>query len=247
MKPILQSEITFDKNGAEYVKCTFIDEDGIGEMKTISYEDYIQLLDSSKTFRETASFKRLGGVPQGFYDGCISNDGSLMAFLELKADKRFFSYANKPLHLNFPRLLFAFSSNSNHMLVNKCVFSIKGTEPLSDETILCSYPFGNVQAYSGDICYGEGKVPPIHNFNDFMSAIEVFLSTKTVNHYYGLKPRITGTYQQHELIDMIKKRDSFPEEQLRVIDQNEYNSFLDENVPLTVGVLIEQMIKKSER
>ena len=177
---------------------------GKGSQRVITPQQFIDILLNATD--EEKALPRIGRIPEGFYDGYTdSRRGVHEAIMYIPAGVRplLFIGSDEPLIVPFPVLVFYFRTKMGKVTVSK-VFAAKD-EKLTENTVLYSYPFGNVHD-DGRICWGGNVLPDIKQLTDFEKLVEMFLGSETNNDLY----RNVGGVTQEQLLAKLKGKKFFP-------------------------------------
>lgn len=206
----LKSELVFDELGNNMMRVTF-SQDGFESIKLLTMDNYLAILGDA-TFSNAKHHVRIGCLPEGFYDGSISSidPSTFDAVIIQPAQKRAMSYGGKHWYIPFPRLVFYLSVCNGHVTEKYC-FALKNNEPVSKDTLVFTYPFGNVSE-NGSICMGNVITKNLDQISMTNEFIADFFMSETSNDYYEGKDK-TGL-SQAELLYRLKEKDEFPEEWL---------------------------------
>ena len=216
----LASKLYKDRLGNTLVDCNFFRKrDKLSISKTLSLEDYINVLSSSVKLKNEQPLLSIGKIPNTFFDGAISGDGRVAGIFVYPAQKRYFKEAGgEGKYIAFPTLVFAFCTNTDGRLSRSFCFSSK-TDELTPDTKLYLYPYGNV-SHHGSICWGDGACH-LHNIRSIAElerCVEVFFSSTTAPHYYQANINTTLNLSHHDLVNAMEKVDIFPADNLRFAD-----------------------------
>lgn len=223
--PELMSKFITDKNGQTLVKVSYNDVYDNSVTKTISLEDYINLLKGATTFEKEADEIKIGALPKGFVDGSVSSDGSLKAIIKIDKNTHFFALKEDSIQKNyflpFPRLLFFLSTGKNGKIISGNVFAIKDEE-IKENTIFYQYPFGNVNS-SGSICFGNinEKATCLKEMDNIIFS---FFNSITSSHYYNSKIYSCLNLSQLALAEHLSTLKEFPDEIL-IPSAGEYRDY----------------------
>jgi len=210
MKDIsFKSEAVCDPLGGILMRVT-IKEHGVEETKVVSMEDYLSSL-GDNTYSNAKNRIRIGRLPEGFYDGCISSDdaSTFDVVLVLDGTKRPVTYGGRHWFVPFPRLLFYISVICG-AVHNKSCFALVDEEIATDSGLYL-YPFGNVDA-NGGICMGNIKTARLENIMDANEFIANFFLSETNDDYY--KNKTVSGLSQAELLARLKDKETYPSEWL---------------------------------
>jgi len=203
------SEPVFDPLGNVLMRVT-LKEHGIEEAKVLSLEDYMSVL-GNNIYSNVKNRIRIGRLPEGFFDGCISSDeaGTFDVVLVLDGMKRPVTYGGRHWYVPFPKLLF-YVSVIDGAVHNKQCFALIDEDVTADSSLYL-YPFGNVDA-SGGICMGNIKTARLENIMAANEFIANFFLSETNDDYYEGKT-VSGL-SQAELLSRLRDKETYPAEWL---------------------------------
>jgi len=204
---------TIDTAHPTYVRICVEDGENVQELKKISMDDYIQLMNGS--LLTSKRMERLGRLPEGFIDGGYnSTNGEYEAIIHVPGDKRPIFFQEQAHIVAFPSLVFYFRAERNR-ITKSLLYAVDDKEELSAESALYHYPYGNVYN-DAHICWGQNKLPQITKLADFDSVVQMFFGAQTNNDLYQPPTvKLNGNEikpAQAELISMMEKEQKFPVE-----------------------------------
>lgn len=213
----MECKFVYNKYNIPFVQVNIQAEDGEMIRKTVSLENFTNLLNSSVRFVDTSPLVQIGEIPHGYIDGAVSSDGKMSVLIHMPAQKTHFFSGGVHREVAFPGLVFGFAKNKDDKVTTSQCFSVKGEE-LSNSTHLYLYPYGNV-SHTGGICWGNGlKYATISHLKDFEELIQIFFDSETFPHYYEASVN-TGLNCSHgELVALMEQADHFPEDMLKPAD-----------------------------
>lgn len=91
------------------------------------------------------------------------------------------NFAGEKFMIPFPSLLFYLVSTNGNLISSRC-FALKEPvlEKVNTSSILYAFPFGNVMPADAHICWGSIQLPPILNYQDLKTVIEIFSQPKAI-------------------------------------------------------------------
>ncbi len=182
-----------DSGEAGIVTCEVGGFDGKVSRKQIKLEDFYGIVKKSSNnlvhpdwtyyFNPPETFTGLGQT-KGLVIGA-GNGRSMRAVFFIPADRQVLNYVGTGYVVPFPSLLFYFEAD-NGRLSGTYVYAstIKDCSELGTDTQLYVFPFGNVEAYSGKVCWGNTKHPQIQSISDFQGIISGFFGSEVNDDYY---------------------------------------------------------------
>lgn len=213
--------------GKEEVLCFHCDltlDDGETISKTLSFSDYLRLLESNCVPVIKNSYQTIGKLPLGYYNGSLCSNGDFNIIIDYPAAKQPFFYEDLCVEIPFPNLVFFFSCERNQLITKKC-FAYKGS--LSNDTPLFNYPFSNVQFDSGSICFGNISLSNIKELSQIDDIIKSFIMGKSNGDYYTASRTVNVSYSLLELVQQLKNKDHFPEHYLTAIEHMSMQNLLE--------------------
>lgn len=199
------------------VELVFYFEDGREEHKTTSFNEY--LMSIQKSVEVGRDSLRIGKLPNFYYDGCINinNPQSFKIVLTVPGSIRLINYYGDSYAIPFPHMAFLFEcrNGKKHKSLAVALKAID-KEIITDEVIVCRYPFGNVHT-NYEICWGQNDLNASTCIKDAEQYIEQFFNSETNNDLYSVGsnvPNIPEFTNQRGLIEALVERDLFPDEWL---------------------------------
>ncbi len=132
----------------------------------------------------------------------------------LPAQKFYMNYAGEKDILPYPSLLFLLKEEQGILKSSKC-FALKEEtlDELSPESIIYAFPFGNVLASTGSICWGSNHFEQCNGYQELRSAISIFLSSESNMDYVSYGESFGGNIKTFPaLLNSLKKKAHFPKE-----------------------------------
>ena len=205
--PVMESHTICDIAGHTLFVVRFTDTSGEVIQKTLSPEDYADLITGS--LKEDRAYWRIRPdfIPEGFVDGCISDNSNYLIAFKVKGRQRPFDHKSGIYNIPFPDLVF-FIRMGRGRILDKEVYALK-----EGSDVLYQYPFGNVST-SGSICSGNIDLDEVRKEGPAMFA-ELFFLGKTNNDYFGTGSHITTGWSQEELLRRLDGKKKFPERLLK--------------------------------
>ena len=214
MKDIsFKSEAVYGPLGGVLMRVS-IKDNGIETTKVVSMADYLSIL-GDNTYSNAKNRVRIGRLPEGFFDGCISSDNPSIFDVVLVLDgmKRPIAYGGRHWYVPFPKLLFYISVIDGAVHTKQC-FSLVDEEVTADSR-LYFYPFGNVDN-TGGICMGNVRTERMENIQEANEFVSNFFFSETNDDYYSDKT-VSGL-SQAELLSRLRDKESYPNEWLVPFD-----------------------------
>ena len=202
-EPVMESRTLIDDTGHTFFNVRFTTVKGEIIEKVLTPQDYVSLLGSSLKVDRTYWRINRELIPEGFVDGCVSDDYNYKMAFKVKGQVRQLVHTSGQYMVPFPDLLFVLDVKDGRP-VEKCVYALKKR---GDD--LYRYPFGNVST-SGHICTGNISLSEVRTGGPMMFA-ELFFLGKTNNDYFDEGTHIKTKWSQDELLRRIEGKESFPE------------------------------------
>ena len=217
----LEARTVRSRSGAVMIEATLKEDDKIKQQNIFSIDAFIAILRGAEYTEDKATICRVESTPPGYIDGFVSSkEGTIGAVFYVPPQKHQFvlaeygRYKRKSYFMPMPGLVYMALFNKGVLASFYC-FAVKdGKDEVSDETVLCQYPFGNVSC-EGSVCMGTVKRRGVKNFWDVRELIEDSLLGETNSDYLeGDKARVLANLTQHQLCEKLKKMEEFPSELL---------------------------------
>ena len=128
------------------------------------------------------------------------------------AQKFYMNVAGEKSMMPYPSLLFLLTESGGTLRSSKC-FTVKekSLDQLRPESIIYAFPFGNVLASDGHICWGENAMNKNEGYQGLRSAITLFLSAESNMDYVSYGASYKGKIKTYPtLLASLKKKDAFP-------------------------------------
>lgn len=128
------------------------------------------------------------------------------------AQKFYMNVAGEKSIMPYPSLLFLLTESGGTLRSSKC-FTVKekSLDQLRPESIIYAFPFGNVLASDGHICWGENAMNKNEGYQGLRSAITLFLSAESNMDYVSYGASYKGKIKTYPtLLASLKKKDAFP-------------------------------------
>lgn len=178
--------------------------------KTISAEDFVELLSSST--KEEGTLMPIPKLPAQVVSAKqdVNNASSYDVVIVYPAAKRAFSFVNQHFLLPFPALCCK-ASVRNGVRKNVKIFSLPTDHPTPD-TLLTKYPFGNGGNADGKCCYGNIVVDGLSNIENCCNILDAFLAGKTNGDLYH--NNVKGFTSQGKFVEFLMDKEVFPKDLL---------------------------------
>lgn len=202
---------TIDTSHPTLVRICVEDGENVQELKSITMDDYVQLVTGSVTAQK--KMQRIGKLPDGFYDGGYESiTGTYEAIIHVPGGKYPIFFMEQSHMVAFPSLVFLFKAERNR-ITKSLVFAVDDSNGLTEESELYHYPYGNVY-HDARICWGRNELPKITSLADFGGVVNLFFGSPTNNDLYE-PPKVKHEGKefkpsQMELIDFMKNEEKFP-------------------------------------
>lgn len=203
--------ISFCDNDSQIVNVTVREKGGKTVRKRITLDSFLRAVSDSIT--EEQQFRNIGTLPYGYITGAISATATkeCKVTLQLPAETRPVLYYNKAYTVPFPSIVFYLEAGKKGNIVNSLCYA--ATAPITPNTPLYHYPFGNVYD-TGAICWGNIGLPTISALKDFEQLLTLFFSAETNDDLW--KSYDSGAKTQREMLEKLSKMEKFPDEWLSV-------------------------------
>lgn len=206
----LCSETIPDKLGNYLMRIHVEEDDGTVIEKDVPMDVYLKILGDA-SLSNMADLIQMPVLPEHYLTGKISSSkDTFSVILFYPEEKRAIKFAEKHWYVPFPALVFRFVVKSGIVQAKSC-FASSGA--IDDDAILFSYPFGNVNSESGNICMGTIKGRHVQTMSDINIIVEDFFMSETNNDYYA--DNNATSYRQEELLSRLEKMEHFPVEWLK--------------------------------
>ncbi len=223
----MYTSFKIDSGEAGMVTCEVGDADGKVSRKKIKLKDFFDIIRKSTSVLFHSDWTYYLNPPETFSGlkqtkGLVigaGNGSALNAVFFIPAGRQVLNYVGNSYVMPFPSILFYFESEGG-CLLNTYVFAakIRDSSELGTETCLYAFPFGNVDAHSGKVCWGDTKHPFIQNISDFQNIISSFFGSEINNDYYAAGSHVIEREEfrmQRGLLNHLSKLDGeFPDEYL---------------------------------
>lgn len=210
--------ITLDetKNRKDYYECAevLLEENGVKQKRVVEISSLLEAFTKSSV--EKPRSIRLGRLPMGFYDGTICEEHGLLhaeVLIILPKSRQMMQYETTRYDVYIPSLVFYFSVSDSRLCGTR-VFALKDEWP-NEQSSLYVYPFGNVNTYSGSVCWGANRLQDINRLKDLEAVVALFLQSGCNEDHY--KAGVSCELKEmplRGLFEELKKKNSFPEEWL---------------------------------
>lgn len=216
-----------DSDEAGVVACEVGGADGKVSRKKIRLEDFYSIVKKTSFSLSMQDWTYFFNPPETFTGleqtrGLVigaGNGSAMRAAFFIPADRQVINYVGSTYIVPFPSLLFYFESD-NGCLLNTHIFAvkIKDCSGLGTDTPLYTFPFGNVDPYSGKVCWGNTKHPHIQGIPDFQGIISSFFGSEVNDDFYEAGKHVIFKkefrMQRGLLIHLSKLDGGFPDEYL---------------------------------
>lgn len=199
------SDDAFEGNYMDAVKIRINENDKISE-KIVSLDAFLNCI--NKNAKKTKEMKRIGAIPDSFYDGYLNDESyfETKSVFILPKHKRIFYLEHNPYVIPMPSLVFLF-----HVQLNTCVevsAFVLADKVAKEDSVLYYYPFSNV-AKNGRICWGDYQLPDVHNFMELPPIMNIFLDG--INNYdLFQKENNRKALDLAEMLNQLNGKNSFP-------------------------------------
>lgn len=200
-------------NCYECAKVIMEDGKGVKKSRLVTAESLTEAFMKSAVYRQENI--PVGKVPFGYYDAAVGRKkGRLCADVAtvLPAARQLIQYEESRYDICMPSLFFFFKVEEGKVS-NTQVYAVKDEKP-TDGSRLYRYPFGNVSE-AGNVCWGTNKLPDIRELKDLEEVMMLFIQSRGNSDFFRGRE-----YCGHEdmtlrqLYEMLKDRESYPEEYL---------------------------------
>lgn len=208
------------KEGCHLVGVVINEDDGSIIEKTITIENFIDIV----RFQEKKTYYCLNSMFEGYEKAEIVK-GLLYGEIEgnyvkgiffVPADIRFMNVAGEKSLMPYPSLVFKLITRNGQLIYSQC-FAMR-EESMNDLNIdskLYAFPFGNVQAANGHICWGSNNFPDMFEFEELRSAITTFFSSESNMDYVQQGVSYHKKYGNYNtFLSKLRTMSNFPEKAL---------------------------------
>lgn len=128
------------------------------------------------------------------------------------AQKFYMNVAGEKNIMPYPSLLFLLTESEGILRSSKC-FTVKEktVNELHPDSIIHAFPFGNVKASDGHICWGNNAMNKNEGFKGLRSAVTLFLTAESNMDYVSYGASYKGRTKNYPaLLASLKEKESFP-------------------------------------
>ena len=148
----------------------------------------------------------------GLLLGCESSFRTTGLFF-VPAQKFYMDVAGEKSMMPYPSLLFLLTESGGTLRSSMC-FTVKekSVDKLRPESVIYAFPFGNVLASDGHICWGANEMTKHEGYQGLRSAIALFLTAESNMDYVSYGESYKGKIKTYPtLLASLKKKDVFPD------------------------------------
>lgn len=226
-----------EKFGGKYYHTAHVEVIRGDGTRTAKYVDVDELLVAMKNAKNMDVFYRIGRLPQNYYDGTIRRepDKTISGHMLLTVPKQRIplQFEETKYTIPFPALLFCF--NISHGRVGGTeVYALTGTQ-WNDKSVLYNYPYGNVNVYSHQVCWGSNRLPDITELRKLDVACSLFYDSPCNNNHFTSERSVKWkTDNLRNVLEKLKEKEEFPDNLLVMSDRG------------NIGTLIKGIVKKED-
>lgn len=160
------------------VDMVFTGDDGIKESGRVSYDDFLEIVNDKEIYKEESI--RIPKLPEGAVDIKWSDAKNYSLVILVPGDRRYASFCNEKCYLPYPNLVFKFRVKNGKVQGGSAVMACNDDyHHFGPKTELFNYPYGNVSAGSGSICWGGNALPKVKEPYELTALMELFFSANT--------------------------------------------------------------------
>lgn len=200
-----------DDSTSKRVTVEIIQDDHSVESKVISFEDFLSILNGS--FENSYDEYEIGKLPKGYYKGSLfpNHENSFKCTVVVPPGKFPVSYYGTIYTIPFPSLVFCFKVIKGCVNSSTC-YAVKDDSP-TDDTVLYTYPFGNVHS-NGNICWGSNSLGDVRVLADIDRLVATFYGVPTNNDLFTPGDTVLRTESFVETLrsfyEHLNGKDDFP-------------------------------------
>lgn len=209
------------------VRCLITENNGVKQSKTVPVDEFLKICTNAVGKKNV----RIGGMPSGYIDGWISEDGKEFgAVIKMPAGVRSFLYKGTDYKIPVPNLVFSFNVEKDMIQRSFCAVLGEGGE-------LFHYPFGNVYN-DGHICFGSLEFDNLNTLKDLERVVTGFVYAETNDDLYKPvqvkvgkgKGSKTLPHDQKQLVEFLKDKTEWPKE----VRLEKFGKTLDDLIAQTI-------------
>ena len=141
-----------------------------------------------------------------------SDERSCKGIFFIPEDIHCMNMAGEKLLIPYPSLIFAIKAKDGIIKDSKC-YAVKERkiDDIRKETSLYAYPFGNVQAGTGDICWGSNNLPYLKDVKDLQRAMNIFYGSASNLDYVKTGKSYSASYGSYQqFLKKLTELEKFP-------------------------------------
>ena len=172
---------TINLEDQKTVTMELIEKNGVVTQKVLRYDDFLSIVIDKEIFTERIYIPKL---PEPTVSIRWDDEATYEAVIFVPGGKRYANFLDQDLKICYPNILFRATVLQSRM-TGSAIFAVKEDfETISEKTEVFNYPYGNVAAGSGSICWGNTALPDILTPCDLNKVLWMFFSAKTNNHLW---------------------------------------------------------------
>ena len=211
----LEAKISIDISN---VQLTLYEKNGRVTQKTTDYHDFLQFLNGLESPRMISIPK----LPFGYFAGKIANESTFDFVVVLPEKVGVLTYFGKPYIIPFPSLALKYAVQENRLVSAEC-YALDTDAPCED-SVLYTYPFGNVSPGTRKICWGGNVLPKIQQPSDLNMLTELFVTSDSNSDYWHLGSSVkpwnkSRNANLQSFIKYLTKQKKFPVDTLIASDR----------------------------
>lgn len=174
---------TIDLNDQKTVEMELIRKGGnLRDKKTVRYDDFLTIVNDREVYSVSAVLPKL---PENTFLVKYSDANSYSIVIYVPKGKRLTDFLDQDMNVCYPPLLFGFRIRDKRIMATSVYAVTEEFEQLTPECTAYSYPYGNVSAMTGSVCWGNTPLPDIDIPYDLNKVLWMFFSARTNNHLWG--------------------------------------------------------------
>lgn len=204
------------KRGSQLVNVNIDNDDGSKIEKTISIRSLQEIFSSQEKkayycLNPIFEDYEKAGMIKGLLYGELEESKAKGIFF-VPADRKFMNVAGEKCTMPYPSLVFRLVSRHGSIVNSQC-FAIKEKKvnAINIDSRLYAFPFGNVDPFSGAICWGNNNLKDLYGYEELRSAITTFFSSESNMDYVKQGQSYAKKFGDYKsFLNMLKTMDYFP-------------------------------------
>ena len=205
-------------SSSNYADITLKEDDGSVTKKMITMDNLRDIFKSQEPSRyhlQSPLFFEMEEKEyiQGLLYGEVSNSHCAGIYF-VPGDKRLTNVYGEKAMIPNPSTLFVLFAKNGRIQKSLC-FAVKEKDiyELKKDTVLYSFPFGNVMPSDAHICWGNNRLADMSDYISLRYAISVFFGSESNKDYVNMGRSYASKYGEYEqFLNTIKDFEEFPED-----------------------------------